>query len=73
MTADVTLVHESCQVKLLQCSLRSEKGADEYAPLVKLKGEACSQPSIRMPQLNPLYISAAQEWNHEVEMFVYEA
>ncbi len=73
MTADVTLVHKSCQVKLLQCSLRAEKGADEYAPLVKPTGEASSQPLLRMPQLNPLYISAAQEWNHEAEMFVYEA
>jgi DNA-binding beta-propeller fold protein YncE len=49
-----------------------QKGADDYAPMVKLVSEADSQPSLWVPQFNRLYISVTQAGDRDAEILVYE-
>jgi DNA-binding beta-propeller fold protein YncE len=49
-----------------------QKGADDYAPMVKVASETDSQPSLWVPQFNRLYISVPQDGNHDAEILVYE-
>jgi DNA-binding beta-propeller fold protein YncE len=49
-----------------------QKGADTYAPMVKLPSEAESQPSIWVPQFNRLYISVTHGGSRDPEILVYE-
>jgi hypothetical protein len=49
-----------------------QKGADTYAPMVKVPSEAESQPSIWVPQFNRLYISVTHGGNRDPEILVYE-
>jgi DNA-binding beta-propeller fold protein YncE len=49
-----------------------QKGADDYAPMVKIASEADSQPSLWVPQLNRMYISVTQAGSRDAEILVYE-
>jgi DNA-binding beta-propeller fold protein YncE len=49
-----------------------QKGADDYAPMVKIASEADSQPSLWVPQFNRLYVSVTQTGNRDAEILVYE-
>ena len=49
-----------------------QKGADEYAPMVKVASETDTQPSLWVPQFNRLYVSVVQGGDHDAELLVYE-
>ena len=49
-----------------------QKGADDYAPMVKVASEADSQPSLWVPQFNRLYISVTQAGDRDAEILIYE-
>ena len=49
-----------------------QKGADDYAPMVKVSSGTDSQPSLWVPQFNRLYISVPQDGNRDAEILVYE-
>jgi DNA-binding beta-propeller fold protein YncE len=49
-----------------------QKGADEYALMVKIAIETDSQPSLWVPQFNRLYISVTQAGSRDAEVLVYE-
>jgi DNA-binding beta-propeller fold protein YncE len=49
-----------------------QKGADDYAPMVKVASGTDSQPSLWVPQFNRLYISVPQDGNRDAEILVYE-
>ena len=49
-----------------------QKGADNYAPMVKIASEPDSQPSIWVPQFNRLYLSVTQQGSRDAEILVYE-
>ena len=49
-----------------------QKGADDYAPMVKIASETDSQPSLWVPQFDRMYISVAQAGSRNAEILVYE-
>jgi len=53
-------------------AIYDQKGADDYAPMVKVASETDSQPSVWVPQFNRLYISVPQDGNRDAEVLVYE-
>ena len=53
-------------------AIYDQKGADDYAPMVKVESGADSQPSLWVPQFNRLYISVPQDGNRDAEILVYE-
>jgi hypothetical protein len=53
-------------------SVYDQKGADDYAAMVKIASETDSQPSLWVPQLNRLYISVVQAGSRDAEILVYE-
>jgi DNA-binding beta-propeller fold protein YncE len=49
-----------------------QRGADDYAPMVKVASEPNSQPSLWVPQFNRLYISVTHDGSRDAEILVYE-
>jgi WD40 repeat protein len=49
-----------------------QKGADDYAPMVKIATETDTQPSLWVPQFDRLYVSVTAAGNRDAEVLVYE-
>lgn len=49
-----------------------QKGADDYAPMVKVASETDTQPSLWVPQFDRLYVSVTAAGNRDAEVLVYE-
>lgn len=48
-----------------------QKGADDYAPMLKIASETDSEPSLWVPQFDRLYISVMQAGSRPAEILVY--
>jgi hypothetical protein len=49
-----------------------QKGADEYAPIMRIPSETDSQPSLWVPQFDRLYISVVQAGGRDAKILVFE-